>query len=61
MSPKTFFARAVLVAPVLLVAAGPLAADPLADLRAVLRKAEGGLNRETANRPASWSWNRATV
>ncbi len=42
MSLRTFFDRAVLVAPVLLFAAGPLAADPLADLRAVLRKAEGG-------------------
>jgi len=42
MSLRTCFSRAALVVPILLFAPGPLAADPLAELRAVLRKAESG-------------------
>jgi hypothetical protein len=42
MSPKTILARAALVVLAPLLAASELHADPLGDLRAVLRKAENG-------------------
>lgn len=42
MLRKRWFARAALLAPVLLLGAAPISAEPLADLRAILRKAENG-------------------